>query len=64
MPYDMQSGDYGVRLLVTGFDQTKTYLPFNAASAAGNGIRETKTFELSIKDMIGSNFYNTLGYCN
>ena len=64
MPYEIISGDYGIRLLVTGFDQTKTFLPFNTASLPDNGLRETKTFNLSIKDMIGSNFYNTLGYCN
>ena len=64
MTYEMVSGDYGVRLLVTGFDQTKTFLPFNTANLPDNGLRETRTFNLSIKDMIGSNFYNTLGYCN
>ena len=60
----MASGNYGIRLSLTGFDQTKTYLPMLSAIATNTTTREIRTFELSIKDMIGSNFYNTLGYCN
>ena len=55
---DMQSGGYGVELIVTGMDQTKTY------KNVGSADLETKTFRLQMADMIGANLYNTLGYCN
>lgn len=60
----MKSGNYGVRIQLVGFDQSKTYLPGETAHRIGNPSRETRTYDLSINDMIGSNFYNTLGYNN
>ena len=64
IPYTMKSGNYGVRIQLTGFDQTKTYLPGDTAHRVDSPAREVRTYELSINDMIGSNFYNTLGYNN
>lgn len=57
---DMISGEYGVKLIVKGFDQTTTYLPIDESDQ----ILEEREFVLSMSDMISPNYYNTLGYCN
>ena len=59
-PKETISGDYGIDILITGFDQNSTYLP-------ARDMRfqlETKKFTLATKDMISSNYYDTPGYCN
>lgn len=60
IPYETISGDYGIKIEVRGFDQNSTYLSADSAL----DILEKKEFIFSTKDMISSNYYNTLGYCN
>lgn len=60
IPYETISGNYGIKIEVKGFNQNSTYLPANFTQ----DILEKKEFILSTKDMISSNYYNTLGYCN
>lgn len=58
IPYTMQSGDYGLKIEITGYDQTTTPMNFS------NSEKNTETYYLKIEDMVGSNFYNTNGYQN
>ena len=60
----MRSGEYGIKIILTGYDQATTYLPTSMASAIGSEVRTTKEFILNFSDMIGANLYNTQGYCN
>ena len=55
------SGDYGILIRVTGYDQTNTYL--SAQKALTSNLIE-KEFFLKTEDFIGANPYNTFGYCN
>ena len=57
---DLISGSYGIKIIVKGFDQQTTYLSLEES----NSILIEKEFILSMEDMISSNPYNTLGYCN
>lgn len=57
---DMISGEYGVKLIVKGFDQSTTYFPIEQNSS----VLEEREFNLLMEDMISPNYYNTLGYCN
>lgn len=59
IPFSVTSGDYGVKLRIKGFNQNNTYLSVDKVTDY-----EIKEFELINKDMISSNYYNTLGYCN
>lgn len=59
---ELISGEYGVRLILKGYDQSKTYLPWDAAITSP--ILETRTYNFSMKEMVGSSVYNTLGYNN
>lgn len=60
----MKSGEYGIKIILTGYDQSTTYLPTSMASSIGSEVRTTKEFILNFSDMIGANLYNTQGYCN
>ena len=61
--YNMASGDYGIRLILHGYDQSKISYSEKYALTAPN-ITHTFEFMLTNSDMIGSNLYNTLGWCN
>ena len=60
----MKSGEYGIKIILTGYDQATTYLPTSMASSISSEVRTTKEFILNFSDMIGANLYNTQGYCN
>ena len=59
--HQLSSGNYGVKIIAKGYDQSKITYEQNYAE---DNIKDTFEFNCDIKDMIGSNLYNTLGYCN
>ena len=61
--YPMASGDYGIKLVITGYNQEESFLKEEQSLIATN-LQHTFEFYLTTNDMIGSNLYNTLGYCN
>ena len=63
---DMASGEYGIRLRITGYYQNETSLPSSIAilSSSNGGVRTVIEESIGFKDMVGANFYNTQGYCN
>ena len=60
----MKSGQYGIRINLTGFQQDNSYLSAANALAVGSQERVTIQKTLEFSDMIISNPYNTFGYCN
>lgn len=59
------SGKYGARLVLQGYDQSKTYLSAEIASVQGiSPVFETRYFDFPMDEMVGSSVYNTLGYNN
>ena len=58
IPYTMLSGDYGLKIEITNFDQSITPIDFK------NAEKHIDTYYLKIEDMIGANLYNTNGYQN
>lgn len=63
IPFEMRSGDYGITITAIGYDQSKIIYSESEILQLSN-LTEQRDFTLSIKDMIISNPYNTLGYCN
>lgn len=57
---NLVSGDYGLKITIQGYDQSKTHLA--QAQARQNLIN--KIFYLKKEDMISTNIYNTHGYQN
>ena len=53
----MKSGDYGIQLIITGYDLTKI-----TGEITSQENTESKTFWLKMEDMIGVNLYNTFGF--
>lgn len=56
------SGGYGARLILNGYDQSKTYLSWTGVTASS--AFETRTYDFPMSEMVGSSVYNTLGYNN
>ena len=61
---DLKSGTYGAKLILQGYDQSKTYLSGEMAVQEGSSTLETREFDFPMTEMIGSSIYNTLGYSN
>lgn len=59
---DVASGDYGITLIVTGYDQSTEYYPAQLQGKVND--LQTWEFKLNTDDMIVSNIYNTVGQCN
>lgn len=61
----LSSGDYGIKITIYGYDQTKKTEPYLQALANSRAAHEiARTFYLKKEDMISTNIYNTHGYQN
>lgn len=58
----MASGNYGIKIVIRGYDQTQ--IPYPQLYALDSSNLTTFEYFLKLEDMVGSNLYNTLGYCN
>ena len=65
MKKEMESGNYGVVLVLKGYNQKVTYLNYSKAILSQNLFGQNNEFAIiSNEDMVGINLYNTLGFCN